>query len=106
MHPLPRLLLLACVAPTLFAAAPVFKAGAFAEDITPKKLPSPINGNMKGAFSNSVTDPMHARALALHDGSRYPLRALVPIAAAAGLAALAAARLWRARASPARNAPA
>ena len=63
-----RLLLLACVAPTLFAAAPVFKAGAFAEDITPKKLPTPINGNMKGAFSSTVTDPMHARALALHDG--------------------------------------
>jgi hypothetical protein len=44
--------------------------------------------------------------LLLHDGSRYPLRVLVPIAAVAGFAALAGARLWRARAAPARAAPA
>ena len=31
--------------------------------------------------------------LKLHDGTRYPLRTLVPIAAAAGLLALAVARL-------------
>jgi hypothetical protein len=69
MNPLRRLLPLLCLASSLFAASPVFKAGAFAEDITPKKLPSPINGNLKGAFSSKVTDPMHARALALHDGT-------------------------------------
>ncbi|MGH7945401.1 MAG: hypothetical protein ACREH8_23910 [Opitutaceae bacterium] len=52
-----------------FAAAPAgFRAGAHAEDITPKNLPSPVNGSMKGTFANAVTDPMHARALALHDG--------------------------------------
>lgn len=44
------------------------KAGAFIQDITPRKLPAPINGGTKGAFSSKVTDPMHARALALHDG--------------------------------------
>ncbi|MFI5037669.1 MAG: hypothetical protein ACHP93_04240, partial [Solirubrobacterales bacterium] len=33
--------------------------------------------------------------LTLHDGSRYPLKTLAPIAACAGLLALAAARLWR-----------
>jgi hypothetical protein len=44
------------------------RAGAHAEDITPKSLPSPINGNMKGNFTSTVTDPMHARALAIHDG--------------------------------------
>lgn len=54
---------------SVFAATPVFKAGAFAEDITPHKLPSPINGNFKGAFVSTVTDPMHARALALRDGT-------------------------------------
>ena len=45
------------------------RAGAFASDITPRTLPSPINGGMKGAFSSAVTDPMHARALALQDGA-------------------------------------
>ena len=40
--------------------------------------------------------------LQLHDGSRYPLQTLVPIAAAAGFAALACAFAWRRR----RGAPA
>jgi hypothetical protein len=69
MKLLRSLLLLLCLAASLVAATPGFKAGAFAEDITPKKLPSPINGNLKGAFASKVTDPMHARALALHDGT-------------------------------------
>ena len=38
--------------------------------------------------------------LTLHDGSRYPLRTLVPIAAVAGLLALAAARLLGADPGP------
>ncbi len=54
-----------------------FKAGAFAQDITPSKLPSPINGGMKGAFSSTVTDPMHARALALHDGKSETILCIV-----------------------------
>ncbi|MGH7956729.1 MAG: hypothetical protein ACREH8_06930, partial [Opitutaceae bacterium] len=45
-----------------------FRAGAHAEDITPKSLPSPVNGSGKGRFANAVTDPMHARAFAIHDG--------------------------------------
>jgi neutral ceramidase len=67
---LPRVLLfVSCLASVTFAAAPAgLRAGAHAEDITPTKLPSPINGNMKGNFSSTVTDPMHARAFALHDG--------------------------------------
>eukprot|EP01035_Chromulina_nebulosa_P009168 gene9168-12385_t len=46
------------------------RAGAFAQDITPTaaQLPSPINGGMKGAFSRTVTDPMHARSFALQSG--------------------------------------
>lgn len=51
------------------AATPGFKAGAFAQEITPTKFPSPINGSMKGNFAQGVTDPMYARAFALHDGS-------------------------------------
>lgn len=45
-----------------------FRAGAFAQDISPTNLPSPVNGNMKGAFAESIHDPMHARCLALTDG--------------------------------------
>jgi neutral ceramidase len=63
------LLFLACVSLARAAAPAAFKAGAFAQDITPTKLPSPINGGMKGAFANTVTDPMHARSLALHNGT-------------------------------------
>jgi len=50
------------------ASAALFQAGAFAQDITPTKLPSPINGSMKGNFASTVTDPMHARCLALSNG--------------------------------------
>lgn len=55
---------------TLSAAekSAVFRAGAFAADITPTKFPSPVNGSMKGNFASSVHDPLHARCLALHDG--------------------------------------
>lgn len=50
------------------ASAASFQAGAFAQDITPTKLPSPINGSMKGNFASTVTDPMHARCVALSNG--------------------------------------
>ncbi len=68
--PLLRSLLLAVSLASLSTAAEPrgLRAGAFAQDITPVKMPSPINGNLKGGFSRTVTDPMHARALALHDG--------------------------------------
>ena len=46
-----------------------FRAGAFAQDISPTQFPSPVNGSMKGGFANSIHDPMHARCLALHDGT-------------------------------------
>ena len=63
------LLLLCCITSAAFAAAPAgLRAGAHAEDITPKSLPSPVNGSMKGNFADAVTDPMHARAFAIHDG--------------------------------------
>ena len=47
-----------------------FKAGAFAQDISPTKFPAPVNGSMRANFANSIHDPMHARCLALHDGKR------------------------------------
>lgn len=59
------------VASSAFAAqAGGVSAGAALQDITPSRLPSPINGGMKGAFAKGTTDPMHARAFALHDGRR------------------------------------
>lgn len=51
-------------------SASVFRAGAYAQDISPTKFPAPINGNMKGAFADGIHDPMNARCLALHDGTR------------------------------------
>lgn len=69
MKSLRFLLLLTALAPTAFAASGALRAGAFAADITPAALPSPINGGMKGAFASAVSDPMHARCLALSDGA-------------------------------------
>ncbi|MBS0263512.1 MAG: neutral/alkaline non-lysosomal ceramidase N-terminal domain-containing protein [Planctomycetes bacterium] len=57
------------LAPTAaWSADREFRAGAFAQPISPTKFPAPVNGNMKGAFATSIHDPMHARCLALHDG--------------------------------------
>ena len=52
------------------AARAEFRAGAHAQDISPTRFPVPVNGGMKGAFADGITDPMHARCLALHDGKR------------------------------------
>ena len=68
MRSLQLALTLLCACAAVLTARAEFKAGAFAQDITPTNLPSPINGGMKGAFASAVTDPMHARSLALHDG--------------------------------------
>src|SRR6476646_9943099 len=56
------------VATSSVAHGAEFRAGAFAQPITPTKFPAPVNGNMKGAFAKDVHDPMHARCLALFDG--------------------------------------
>ena len=62
------LLSFACQIACAAEPAPL-RAGAFAQDITPTLAqPSPINGGMKGAFAKTVTDPMHARSLALQSG--------------------------------------
>jgi neutral ceramidase len=47
-----------------------FRAGAYAQDISPTKFPPPVNGSMSGNFAKSINDPMHARCLALSDGRR------------------------------------
>ncbi|MBS0210149.1 MAG: neutral/alkaline non-lysosomal ceramidase N-terminal domain-containing protein [Planctomycetes bacterium] len=49
-------------------ATPVFRAGAFAADITPEELPISVNGNMRDATATNVHDRLHARAVVLDDG--------------------------------------
>ncbi len=46
-----------------------FRAGAFAQDITPVKLPISVNGGMTDRQAASVHDRLHARCLVLDDGS-------------------------------------
>jgi neutral ceramidase len=70
MPPLRFALFLAGLTATAFAApARTLSAGAFAQDISPTTFPAPVNGSMKAGFANQITDLMHARALALHDGA-------------------------------------
>lgn len=55
---------------TSAADAPrVFRAGAFAMDVSPIKFPVIINGNMNEVLATEVHDPLHARALVLDDGT-------------------------------------
>lgn len=69
LRPLLFVSLLLCLAVrTTAAEVRVFSAGAHAQDITPTSFPAPVNGSMKGNFATKVTDPMHARAIALSDG--------------------------------------
>jgi hypothetical protein len=63
--------------PSAGAAGLMFRAGAYAQDISPTKFPAPVNGGMKGGFAQGITDPMHARCLALHDGKRALVFAIV-----------------------------
>ena len=51
------------------APARVFRAGAFAIDITPLELPVIVNGGVRERLANKVNDPLHARCLVLDDGT-------------------------------------
>ncbi len=46
----------------------MFRAGAFAIDVTPRKLPVIVNGGMTERTADKVVDPLHARCLVLDDG--------------------------------------
>jgi neutral ceramidase len=50
------------------AQAAEFRAGAFAQDITPPKLPISVNGGMSDRTATAVHDRLHARCLVLDDG--------------------------------------
>jgi hypothetical protein len=49
--------------------AKVFKAGAFAQDITPRKYPVSVNGGFQDRQAKGAQDPLHARCLVLDDGT-------------------------------------
>ena len=46
----------------------VFRAGAFAQNINPKKYPVSVNGGMTDQQAKRARDPLHARCLVLDDG--------------------------------------
>ena len=50
-------------------SAPKFRAGAYAQDITPIKFPISVNGSMTDRFATKVHDRLHARCLVLDDGA-------------------------------------
>ena len=64
------LLALAC-GPAAFAQhdAPSLRAGAAAVDITPQQFPINMPGGFKENMAEGAHDPLHARALALSDGT-------------------------------------
>jgi hypothetical protein len=47
----------------------VFRAGAFAQDITPTKFPISVNGGMQDRQATGAHDRLHARCLVLDDGA-------------------------------------
>lgn len=47
----------------------LFRAGAFAGDITPSKFPVSVNGGMQDRQAKTAHDRLHARALVLDDGT-------------------------------------
>ncbi len=56
-------------APDAKPPARIFRAGAFAIDITPLELPVLVNGNMSAVLADTVNDRLHARCLVLDDGT-------------------------------------
>src|SRR5438046_1490487 len=45
-----------------------FRAGAYAQNINPKKYPVSVNGGMSDRQAKGAIDPLHARCLVLDDG--------------------------------------
>src|SRR5262245_48169930 len=62
------ILLLASSPLSVADAKKVFRAGAYAMDITPQKFPISVNGGMQDRQARVATDPLHARCLVLDDG--------------------------------------
>src|ERR1044072_5285488 len=56
-------------ATSAFAQAKAFRAGAYAQDITPTKFPISVNGGMTDRQATGAHDRLHARCLVLDDGT-------------------------------------
>jgi hypothetical protein len=69
-HSLSFTVLLPLLPAPLWADEPAreFRAGAFAQDITPLKFPISVNGGMQDRQATGVHDRLHARCLVLDDG--------------------------------------
>jgi hypothetical protein len=63
------MLLSACAGLPADAAEPAFRAGAFAADITPRRFPISMNGQMHDQVARKAFDRLHARCLVLDDGT-------------------------------------
>ncbi|MFO0879605.1 MAG: hypothetical protein U0840_19850 [Gemmataceae bacterium] len=50
-------------------AEKVFRAGAYAQNVNPKKYPVSVNGNFSDRLAKGAIDPLHARCLVLDDGT-------------------------------------
>ncbi len=57
--------------------AKVFRAGAFAQDITPEYFPIAVNGGFSPRYAEKALDPLHARCLVLDDGAGQIVMAVV-----------------------------
>jgi hypothetical protein len=54
---------------TASAQSKTFRAGAYAQDITPEKYPISVNGGMQDRTATAANDRLHARCLVLDDGA-------------------------------------
>ncbi len=57
--------------------AKVFRAGAYAMDITPTWFPVLVNGYFNTRTADAANDPLHARCLVLDDGTRQIALAII-----------------------------
>jgi hypothetical protein len=63
------LALLAMIQPLAAQEKNTFRAGAYAQDITPVRFPISVNGGMTDRLAKSAHDRLHARCLVLDDGT-------------------------------------
>ena len=56
------------ISPVSAQDTPVFRAGAFAADVTPQQFPLNMPGGFSANKAEGANDPLHARALVLDDG--------------------------------------
>lgn len=64
-------------APALLGAARALRVGAHAVDVSPKKLPVIVSGNFLAATAERQSGTLHARAVAIDDGAKTVVVAVV-----------------------------